>query len=144
MSDRMRVGARMQDLRTTNQEEFGTTIYYRTDHAPEDLETDGYFSGAYPSRLRAGDEIKVSCILDDGSWKKALFEVSEASPKSVQVVRVTDWHHGGCPSAGKLTPTHRGAGRWDVTNEQGETVAKGLDKRAAHAMCGITLETEAA
>ena len=122
---------------------FATQFSYYTDHPPEALEADGYWNGCHERLLNPGDEIRVHCRMDDGSWKKAVLEVCTASRAAVVVELIGEWRHGGKQTPKGMKPVHKGYGKWDVVDESAAVLARGLTKNAARAMCGLPVEDEA-
>lgn len=150
----MALRAHPQNVEFSNRLKFGTELSYTTDHPKETLEEENYFLPCH-HLVERGDELRVIVMRDDGTWDKALFEVSLSSKTRVSVERITPWRHGGLVIIRGLKAVHAGWGKWRVEDDAGHEVAKGLTKEEASAfinsvkpadapIAGETLKTDAA
>ncbi len=110
-----------QNLEFPDPRKFGTTFTYFTDHPSSAVESDNYFNGTQ-TYVEPGDEIKVSCLQDDGSWVKSTFEVSAVTPGQVVVEQITEWRCGGRQVIRGLKAVHKGRGKWDVVDSSNQKI----------------------
>lgn len=133
---------------------FDADFKYRTSHPPEALDQDNYFlqcrsffrrytpkPGMNP--YQAGDKIHATCILDDGTWQKATYEVSYVDDARVVVERISEWRRGGIVPEMKLKAKHMGFGKWTVFHENGKPMRSGLSKAEAERLVGHSLGAKA-
>lgn len=115
-----------------NQLKFGTQLSYLTADETDWLDEENYFLSAQ-HLLNPGDEIRVICSLDDGGWRKAVYEVVSSIPGFVGVERITDWRAGGKQEIPGLRAVHKGFGKWNVEDERGRVIETALTKEQAQA-----------
>jgi len=122
---------------------FATHVWYTTSDKPEWVEAEDYFNSCR-DMLKAGDEIQVACIADDGGWTKARFEVAYADEVSVLAERLDDWRAGGGrrPKL-KLRADYAEFGKWDVFHATGKIYKRGVPKDEAERLVGHTLGKKA-
>lgn len=122
-----------QDMEFISPLKFGTELMYRTGDPREFIESENYFLGC-KHLLNAGDEIRVACMLDDGTWEKARYEVAVRDEHAVVVQRIEDWRAGGMVAAPGLKAKHVGHGKWAMVDKHGKTVMRGLTKAQAESL----------
>ena len=128
----MSLKAQPQNIEFTDNLKFASSRSYVCDHPKGVFLDDNYFSGCV-AQLAAGDEIRVTCIRDDATWDKAMFEVIVSMRGSVVVEQIGDWRHGGVQLMGGLKAKHMNNGVWNVYRGK-LVVASGLSKAQAKAM----------
>jgi len=118
---------------------FATHVWYTTSDKPQAVEAADYFHSCRDI-LKAGDEILVACIADDGAWAKARFEVAYADEAGVLVERLEDWRSGGGKRPKlKLRAEYAEFGKWDVFHEAGRLYKRGVPKEEAERLVGHAL-----
>jgi|TARA_R110000823_G_scaffold25325_6_gene74605 hypothetical protein len=130
------------DFEYVSRLKYASVLRYTTQHAPDILLEDGYFKNSAGNYLAAGDDINVVCFHEDGSWTKGILEVQSTDRLNTTVKQIGEWRVGGDPAASHMTGTHKGFGKWEVTDQTGRVVAKDLSKDAAAKMA--TLKEKAA
>ena len=105
---------------------------------------EGYFKNSAGNYLSAADEINVVCFHEDGSWTKGVLEVQSTDRLQTTVRQIGKWRTGGDPAANDLKATHKGFGKWEVTDQTGRVVAKDLSKADAEVMAPPTKTKKAA
>ena len=118
---------------------FATHLGYRTDHPKDAVVSENYWLNSR-HMVNAGDIVSVACIRDDATWDKADFEFSVVNEAAVVAEQITDWRHGGAQVVRGLVAVHKGFGKWNVEDESGKVVQKGLSKADALSISGATEE----
>ena len=139
MSNRAKPG----DIEIIADLKFGSIRAYTTGDDREAIDADNYFQSVR-NYLGKGDEVRVTRILDDGTWEKAVFEVQVADDNNVVVIRISDWRAGGMIVVPGLTAVHKGRGKWDVMDRNGKLHRRGVDKWQAELLTEGNLGKEAA
>lgn len=88
----MTARARPEDIEYRNRLKWGTVFQYTTrEHSIQDIVADNYFHTLSQRYLMPGDEIHVAVLHSDGSWHKAVFEVTISDLKRTLIEQISDW-----------------------------------------------------
>ena len=131
--------AKPQNVEFSEPMKFNTQVNYQTGDAKDVIGGENYFLNCR-HLVKAGDEIRVTCMRDDGTWDKALFEVALWSEHAVVVQQTTDWRHGGMVAVPNVKAVHEGFGKWRIEDQHGKVLRRGLSKAEAYALAGMRLE----
>lgn len=131
--------AQAQNVEFNEPMKFATPVHYHSGDPTAAIDSENYFLSCR-HLLTAGDEIHVACIRDDGTWDKALYEVTLCDERSVVVQRLGAWRHGGRLVAPRLKAVHERLGTWRVEDPHGKVVRRNLSKPEAYALAGLRLE----
>ncbi len=128
------------NIEFASQMKAGCDVVYRTDHQVETIEAPEYWLPCQ-NYLKPEDEIKVTVVMDDGTWMKAVFEIIISEKGVVEVEKITDWRHGGKREVAGLIAKHTGFANWHVDIVSGVMVAVRLTKEQALSIVGRPVES---